>query len=492
MGFHVRDSLFLHVNGRPRRVAGDDAFLSLSDYLRLRLGLTGTKIVCSEGDCGACSVLVGRPQGGRMRYRVVNSCILFVYQLDGSHVVTVEGLAREGALNGVQRAMVDCFGSQCGYCTPGFVVAMTALFENANGRRAERLSEGDLRTGLSGNLCRCTGYVQIIEAGLAVDSRDVPAMSELYPDEEIARELAAAAHEPARIEADVHGERRVALLPTTIEQAVAFKAGGNVTVASGATDCGVQVNKGRLDPRAILCLNNVPGLDEVEVRDGLLIAGARATWTDVERAVRDVVPQFHEILLRFGSPQIRNAGTVGGNLANASPIADSIPFYYVTDTELELAGASGTRHVNINSFFKGYKQIDLGPDEIIARVITPLPREGELLRLYKVSRRKDLDISTFTAAVLVTVEAGRIARARIAYGGVGPVVLRLPRTEAFLQGREFDEQTFEEAGRIARTEITPISDVRGRAEFRCQLAENTMRKFYHECADEVRASVPAG
>jgi xanthine dehydrogenase small subunit len=480
----ARSELRFYLNGEPVHVAGDEAFLTLSEFLRQRLGLTGTKIVCSEGDCGACSVVLGRPAGSTIHYESINSCIHFLHQLDATHVVTVEGLSRNGALHPVQQAMVACHGSQCGFCTPGFVTTMASLFEQDEGRRTHRLSEEELRDALSGNLCRCTGYVQIVEAACSVDPVATPRLADLYPDKAMAARLAEWSRDEVRVEGrDVEGRELLVYLPRTWEAAAAFKAESPDTlVVAGATDLGVQRNKGRIAPRRILGLAKIDGDDEVRVEEGILTIGARATWTAVERAIRTILPDYHRILLRFGGPQIRSAGTVGGNLVNASPIADSLPFHFVTETELELVGTGGTRRVPIAEFYLGYRKTALRPDELLRRIVARLPRENELLRLYKVSKRKNLDISTFTAAILVRLEQGRIAQARVALGGVGPVVLRLPRTEDFLRGRDPDEETMREAGRLARGEITPITDVRGRAEYRARLAENIFMKFYHDVA----------
>jgi xanthine dehydrogenase small subunit len=481
----VRDEVLIYINGTEHRVRGADAFLSLSDYLRGRAGLVGTKIVCSEGDCGACSVLLGRPHDARIHYRAVDSCILFLYQLHCTHVVTVEGLARNGALNAVQEAMVLNFGSQCGFCTPGFVVTMTGLFENAGPRRSERLTEDELRTALSGNLCRCTGYVQILEAGKSIEPSMLPRVSDLYPDAPMLDRFAAAQDDELLITARVRGAERTVHVPRTIDAAAAFKAKHNdAKVVSGATDFGVQYNKGLIDPERILCLTSVAALDDVKVEDGRLVIGARATWSKVEAAVADTLPDYCRILRRFGGPQIRNAGTIGGNIINASPIADSAPFHFVMEAELELVSPSGPRRVPITRFHTGYKKLDMRADELLARVFVPLPREGETLRLYKISRRQDLDISTFTAGILMKLNGRTIEWARVAFGGVAPVVLRLPKTEAFLCGQPFTEATMEHAGRIASGEVTPISDVRGSADFRTQLAANILLKFYHEQAEQ--------
>ena len=487
---NTRDHLLVFVNGERHEVAGRDAFLTLSDYLRLRLGLIGTKIVCSEGDCGACSVLVGRPDQatGRLTYRAVDSCILFMFQLDRTHVVSVEGLKRNGLFSPVQEAMVAHHGSQCGFCTPGFVTTMTGLLEGEGEGRTQPLSPEDMRCGLTGNLCRCTGYLQIMDAGHAVDPKKSARLCELYPDGPIVGAFAEQAYKDIYV---TDGNGRTAAIPASLDSAVAYRGGHpGCTIVAGATDLGVQYNKGAAELRDVLCLANVDELREVSRSDNSLTAGACVDWSRMERFTEKLIPELHKVLTVFGSPQIRHSGTIGGNIANASPIADSLPCLFVLGAQLELVGPTGSRRIDINDFYHGYKQFDLRPDELIARVHLPLPSGSQTLRLYKVSRRRDLDISTFTAAVLMELNesADTIVSARLAFGGVAPVVLRLPETEAFLAGKPFDEAVLREAGRIARTEVTPITDVRGSAEYRLQLAENILMKFYFECADEMIAT----
>lgn len=491
----MRDHLVFYLNGQRQTVAGPDALATLTDFLRERRGMVGTKVVCAEGDCGACSVLVGRPtpDGKTLTYRAIDACIAFMYQLDRAHVVTVEGLKLPGAgagadeLSPVQDAMVKCHGSQCGFCTPGFVVTMHGLLEEnqsaADGTKCAGLTEDQMRLGLSGNLCRCTGYQQILDAGAAIDPTTVELMNERYPAPPMLEDFATLSDEAVRIETELRGAKRAVFLPRTLDQAVAFRAefpGKSSTIAAGTTDLGVQHTHGRHDPAAVLCLAQVAGLNRVAIEDGVLTTGAAATWAQIERAVEDAVPEYHAVLTRFGSPQIRNAGTIGGNLANASPIADSLPFHYVMDAELELRSPRGSRTVKLNDFYLGYKQLDLADDELIAAVRTPLPADSQVLKLYKISKRRDMDISTFTAAVLLTLDGEQVVSARLAYGGVGPTVVRLPQTEDFLAGQPLTEDTMRDAGRRARDEITPISDVRGSADFRRQLAENILVKCYHD------------
>jgi xanthine dehydrogenase small subunit len=491
----IRDHLVLFLNGNRHEVTGSDCFLSLSDYLRYRLGLTGTKIVCSEGDCGSCTVLVGRPDGKQLRYRPIDSCIRWMFQLDGGHVVTVEGLSgkaesrradhlsENGNLTSVQRAMVECHGSQCGFCTPGFVMAMHGVCEGCNGHAPD---EDQWRHELTGNLCRCTGYTTILKAGLQAVTEGTAKINDMYPAAGMLKEFNSLRGDVLDLQGDCHGVKRRAYCPTAVDQAIAFRQQNpQAKIVAGATDVGVQLNKRVIEPAMFLDLNRVAELEGVKVESSensgkAIVAGARATWTELLEVCRSDVPQFAEIVSVFGSPQIRHVGTIGGNIINASPIADSLPFLFVMEAELELAGPQGRRRVNINHFYQGYKKFDLKADELLVGVRIPLPSSNETLRLYKISRRRDLDISTFTAAIRMRLDGETISHAALAYGAVGPVVLRLRQTEQFLQGRPFTENTMSRAGELAIEEITPISDVRGSQDYRYQLARNVLLKCYHE------------
>jgi len=480
----MRDHVLLYINGRRRSVAARQALLSLSDYLRLELGLVGTKIVCSEGDCGACTVLVGRPHEGGLRYQSVDSCIQFMFQLDGTHVVSVEGLALDGELCAVQQSMVDCHGSQCGFCTPGFVMSMAGMLEDK-----PQLDEAEMRYGLTGNLCRCTGYTPIVDAGTAIDTKAHRRLDEMYPAAPMLSEFAKLAEDPVEISASRGDQQHLLFSPTKVDAAVSFlEEHPAATVVAGATDIGVQINKSLKLPETILDLNRLGDLQRVRVEHDHLALGARASWTAVEDLCQTHVPQLHEILTLFGSPQIRNVGTIGGNIINASPIADSLPFLHVMEAELELCGSGGSRRVNVNDFYLGYKQLDLKPGELLTQVYVPLPCETELLQLYKVSRRRDLDISSFTAAIRLQLDGRSIASAAIAFGAVGPTIIRPRQTEKFLQGQPFTEETMIQAGELAIDEVMPISDVRGSADYRYQLTRNVLLKFYHEQQPTVRVA----
>jgi xanthine dehydrogenase small subunit len=448
----MRDHIVFAINGREHRIGGREIYATLANWLRYDACATGTKIVCEEGDCGACTVLIRRSK--HEEFVPVNSCILSLCQLDGASIVTVEGLR----MNAVQQSMIAHHGAQCGYCTPGFVVAMSGLFETC-----DRVTEKQVRDGLTGNLCRCTGYEPIIKAALAVDGKSMPKMREVYPEVPDAKDA-------VRIENF--------FAPTTLADAVRFKADNpGCTILQGGTDVGVWINKRRFQLPAMLLLGKIAALGQLSEKQNQIAAGANVSLAAFEQFIEKRIPELYRILNIFGSPQIKYAGTLVGNIANGSPIGDTLPYLFVADAQLEIAGSKGTRTVPINSFYRGYKKFDLQPDEIITRVFVPVV--DDTVKLYKVSRRKDLDISAFTAAIRMRMN-GRIEDVRIAYGGVAPTVIRLPKTESFLEGKPPSREVFERAGEIARGEIKPISDVRGSADYRLQLAENILCKFWHE------------
>lgn len=494
----MRDSIVLYVNGTRREVGVDAALQTLSDYLRLCYHppdderLTGTKIACSEGDCGACTVLMGTPNesGTSIEYQSVDSCIAFVFQMDGCHVVTVEGLRNAGGLTGIQQAMVDCHGSQCGFCTPGFVMAMHSMVEehHQQGSQASHLEEDEIRLGLSGNLCRCTGYLQILQAATAVDLKTAVAMEQLFESQAMLEELVRLSRSSVCIK-PTKGNPRAVAVPRSLPDLLQFRADyPNARLVAGATDVGVQYNHGRYEPEQVIATSHVPEMQTLGIEGGELVCGGAATWSEIDEVIADRIPELHQVLLRFGSPQVRHLGTLAGNLANASPIADSIPFLFVAESSLILASLRGRREVPICDFYQGYKQVDLAGDEVIESVRTPLPPSEVAIKLYKISKRRDMDISTVTAAFWLELDGEQITEARVAVGGVGPTVVRLPQAEDSLAGKPFALATLEQAGRIARGLVQPISDVRGSADYRSQLVENLFAKCYYDLSSTL--SVP--
>jgi xanthine dehydrogenase small subunit len=479
------DHVLIFLNGQRVAVEGQHVFESLVEFLRHSCGLPGTKVGCGEGDCGACTVLVGRPiESGTLRYRTISSCLQAMYQVDGMHIVTIEGLTPPDGLSPLQQAMVEHHGSQCGYCTPGMVAALEGIFEARNA-----VDTAALRTGLTGNLCRCTGYLPILEAGLAVDRARLTPLNRRYPCREMAGELAARAALPIRIEQD----GRIFFSPVNLDEAVAFRTQHKTAlIVSGGTETGLARNRRGTEPDNILSLSRISELRTIRQEKDVLSVGANVTWTDLEEFARDKVPLLDTLTRRFGSPQIRNAGTLVGNIAFGSPVADSLCILLVMGAELELAGPGGRRRQKVEGFHRGPRQTSLAPDEIITKVDIPLPGPNELVKIYKISKRKELDTSTFRAAIRIEERGGLIHSAAVAFSGVGPTAARLPQTETFLVGQVFSESTFRRAGKHARAEVEPISDVRGSSRYRLQLAENILLKFHHEVSGGARQEVAVG
>jgi xanthine dehydrogenase small subunit len=468
----MRDRIRFYLNGQKTEASGDDVFLTLAEFLRRKCGLTGTKVVCAEGDCGSCAALIGRPDGDRIRYSAVTSCIQILLQVDAAHVITVEGLRDGSALNPIQQAMVSCQGTQCGFCTPGFVVAMQDIMNDGAPIDADKV-----RRGLTGNLCRCTGYDSIIRAALATDRTALKSIDQLYPSAEMLNVLKALAAEEVRIESP---SRRF-LKPSTIEQAAQYRnENPNCTVIAGATDLGVVHNKRLREINNALSLSGIASLQVIRVDLNAMYFGAGVTLTALQSLSLKHLPELGRFMEWFGSPLIRNAGTIGGNLVTGSPIGDTIPALIALEAEVEITGLTPKRTVPIAEFYAGYRKTVLASDELVTAVRIPLLKETQTLKLYKVSRRKDLDISSFGAAIWMERSHGSIDDIRLAFGGVGPMVMRLPKTEAILRGQHPTLDLFENAGEVAQQEITPITDVRGSADYRRTLAGNILSKFWHE------------
>ena len=500
-----RDFVHFYVNGKEHRVGGAAVFQTLSDYLRQDLYLCGTKVVCAEGDCGACSVLVLDRQrsqapvtGSGSAYKAVNACIQYLYQIDGAHIVTVEGLKAQNAINAVQSAMVDQNGAQCGYCTPGFITTMCALAQDmqagvsACGSKDKYKDKTTcIKDALTGNLCRCTGYEAIIQAGLAIDLDTFQPVADLYDLASIDESLQSTRQQSVSIQA----AQRLVFVPADLDSALGFLAGQpGARIVSGGTDVSVNINKRGLLPDVILstCLlsKNDATLTAItlDTASNTVIIGALTSLKNVEAFFAEHVPEFARVLWVFGSPQIRNAGTLAGNIANGSPIGDSLPFLFVAGATIDVASqARGRRSVAIDAFYKGYKQLDLAPDELIVGIRVPLTQE--ILRLYNVSRRQHLDISGFTAAFALSLEPTAmgavpvIKKLRVALGGVAATVLRMRQIEDRAVGMTHDATTWAILGEMARSAIDPLSDVRGARDYRLTLARNIFDKFYLETSE---------
>lgn len=488
-----RDYVLVYINGKRKEIRGEQAFLTLSDYLRLELHLSGTKVVCAEGDCGACTVLAGPVTANKtsadVDYRAINACIVLMHSLDCSQIISIEGLNQIYAdkLHPVQKSMLDCHGSQCGFCTPGIVMAVAGMLEIPS-----QLSEKRARNYLTGNLCRCTGYQQIVDAVINTDTTDYKAAKTHFHNDSIHAELIKAAQIPVTVRYENNSFTAATTLTTTLD---CLQAKTNTPqVFAAATDLGVQISKGRMARQNALSLHLLPALYEFEISADHCSIGARVTLTQLRTAIKAKQPELSDFLNIFASPQIKNNATLVGNIANGSPIGDTLPFLMVMDAMVVIEGAQGTRRCNINKLYSGYRQLELAPTELITHIEIPHRAEHLHLKLYKVSQRRDLDISCVSAAFKVQFDQQNVLTdAGIAFGGVAATVYRLTAIENILKGLHRDEllspEKCNEIAASIRSSLNPLSDVRGSDNFRSTLVENLYKKFIHELRVEHMSGV---
>ncbi|MFQ5348771.1 MAG: xanthine dehydrogenase small subunit [Rhodothalassiaceae bacterium] len=470
--------LRFHLNGELCEPEITDATRTVLDFLRYEQGLTGSKEGCGEGDCGACTIVIGRLEGGSVRYRAVNACILFLPELDGCDVLTVEGVrGAEGGLHPIQEAMVDCHGSQCGFCTPGFVMSLYGWQLNGGD-----FSRPALKDALAGNLCRCTGYGPILaaaERAAAAPDRDLAAVA--------ARLKAIARDEMLDIAGacPVTGAPMRYQMPRSAgELAACLEAAPEATILAGGTDVGLWVTKQHRRLDHVISLTRVGNLAEVQETAEAIVIGAGVRYADVAALLARHYPDFGEILRRLGSVQIRNSGTIGGNIANGSPIGDSMPPLIALGATLVLSKGAHRREMPLEDFFLDYGRQDRAPGEIVEAVRLPRPAPRQIFRTYKISKRFDQDISALCGAISLWMDGDRIARARIAFGGMAAIPKRAPAAEAALVGRPWDEAAVAAAMAALAEDFTPIDDFRASAAYRMQVARNLLRKAWLESAGD--------
>ena len=456
-----------------REVHGVATTQTILQHLREDLHCTGTKEGCAEGDCGACTVVVGSLENGELALKAVNSCIQFTPTLDGKVLFTVEDLQLpDGRLHPVQQALVECHGSQCGFCTPGFAMSLWGMYLKQEGRAPSRCQIDD---ALSGNLCRCTGYRPIIDAAVR--------MTELPPAEfdraGLAEQLRTLQREAG---ATYEYAGRSFHSPRTLDELVALRAAfPEALILAGSTDVGLWVTKQMRELNDIIYLGHVEELKTVAQENGMLEIGAGVTLQDAYAALcRHYPEELKELWQRFASLPIRHAGTLGGNVANGSPIGDSMPWLIALGARLVLRGANGERELALEDFYLGYQQKDLRADEFVRALRVPLPRTGLHFRTYKLAKRFDQDISAVCAAFALTLEGGIVQEARIAFGGMAATPKRAAVAEAVLKGRVWDEAALVEAMAALARDYQPLSDMRASSGYRLKTAQNLLRRFWLE------------
>jgi xanthine dehydrogenase small subunit len=469
----LRDYIYLTINGKAHKVSGKYAFQPLSDLLRYGLGQTGTKIVCAEGDCGACTVLFRKFSSLDQKFQSLNSCIATTFLLDSCHLVTVEGLNAGDKLSEIQSSMVRNFGGQCGFCTPGFVMSMTNMYE-----QKKSPTEQNVKNYLTGNLCRCTGYTPIIQAALDVDSKKLKPVGELYDFANIQKQAPNEMTESILLKY----EDKEFFAPSTLKEAAQYKENNpEVRLFSGATDLGVQINKGKKPGQTMMSLQLIQDLYQLKQEGDWIRVGAKVNLQDLQKFTETLAPEFSQFLNIFASPQIKNAATLVGNLANGSPIADTTPYLLTADAQVELFSVQGARKVALVDFVKGYKSFDLNKNEIITHIqFRIFPQAKTKIGLYKISQRRDLDISAVNSSIVLTKESDKVAAASLAFGGVGPKAIRLPAVEKYLLGKSMTAQVVEETKKLIADAVSPISDVRGTEDFRSLICQDLFSKYVQE------------
>ncbi len=475
-------------------------------YLREDLARTGTKEGCAEGDCGACTVVVAEPNKRGLRFRAMNACIQFLPTLDGKALYTVESLKNRqtGAMHPVQQAMADGHGAQCGFCTPGFVMSLFALYKTDTAPNRMAINDA-----LAGNLCRCTGYRPIVDAALKMRELGI-AISEIQRDVITSPAgVAGSAATEASLRTRMDGLARRGTLsiktvhgtfyaPRSLAALVRLRrAYPDARILAGGTDVGLWVTKQYRDLGDLLYIGNVAALQKIVVRGGAIDIGAAVSLTDAFTAIEQHIPAMRELMRRFASPPIRNAGTLVGNIANGSPIGDSMPALIALGATLILASASVApsppttlpmvgegsvhrREIALEDYYLGYQKTALRFGELVERVRIPIPGAGISFATYKISKRFDQDISSVCAAFAFEIAGGTVRAARVAFGGMAVTPKRAAHCEVALTGNAWTEATCEAAALALASDFSPLSDMRASASYRLRVAQNLLRKAFIE------------
>ncbi|QDL53838.1 xanthine dehydrogenase small subunit [Rhodoferax aquaticus] len=449
---------------------------TLLEVLREDMHCTGTKEGCGEGDCGACTVVLGQADGEQVKYSAVNSCIRLAHSIDGMALWTVEDLAQDdGSLHPAQEAMVECHGSQCGFCTPGFVMSMFGMYQNKT-CKGQAISREEAQAALSGNLCRCTGYRPILDATQAMQALPLAQVNEA----ELLLNLELLAQEPRAPEANSTYQSPQTLLGL-LQARAQFP---DAQLVAGCTDVGLWITKMHMQFPRVLDTTQVAELRRIEDYPHHIAIGAAATLTDAFAALVADRPQLTSFAHRFAGLPVRNSGTLGGNVANGSPIGDSMPLLIALQANVVLMayrkGKVVHREMPLEDLYISYRKNVMAPDEVLAWIKVPKATAGEKSAVYKISKRFEDDISAVCLAINLQIDNGVVTSASIGAGGVAATPVRARKTQAALLGQPWTPATVQAAMAVLRAEFTPISDVRASAAYRTQVLGNLLQRFWLE------------